>query len=362
MRKKRFAEELLNWYNQHKRDLPWRKHRDPYIIWLSEVILQQTRVDQGIPYFMTFVEKYPTVYELAKAPIDDVLRSWQGLGYYSRARNLHKCAKTIVDTYNGKFPSERSDLIKLPGIGPYTAAAIASMAFGKREAVVDGNVIRVISRIYGIEDDISEQKTLHQIKNIVDGMIPKSNPGSFNQAIMEFGALHCTPKNPSCADCNFIGFCKAQISGKQAFIPFKSRKTKKRVRFFNYLRIKIHDKYLLRKRDNGDIWTGLFEFFLIETNSEMNFDQLRVPNRLLSENAQEWHIVEESKTYKHLLSHQTIMCRFYEIEMSKEFEFNAMDWGDYKLYSKIEIENLPKSILIDRYLGENNLISFKKHS
>ena len=233
MKKNNIAKELINWYNQNKRDLPWRGNRDPYKIWLSEIILQQTRVDQGMPYFISFVEKYPTVYHLAKASIDDVLRSWQGLGYYSRARNLHKCANTIVEKYKGKFPSTRSELIKLPGIGPYTSAAIASMAFGKKEAVVDGNVIRVITKLYGIEEDISEQKTVNQIRIIVDELIPSSNPDLFNQAIMEFGALHCTSKSPSCNTCGFLGICEAQLNGKQGLIPFKLKKTKIRLRFFN---------------------------------------------------------------------------------------------------------------------------------
>ncbi len=342
---------MIRWYNQNKRDLPWRKNRDPYEIWLAEVILQQTRVDQGLPYFFHFKEKYPTVNHLAKAPIDDVLRCWQGLGYYSRARNLHKCAKTIVDKYNGKFPSEREDLIRLPGIGPYTSAAIASFSFGKKEAVVDGNVIRVVTRLYGIEDDISEKKTLNQIKIIVDDLIPKSIPGLFNQAIMEFGALHCTPKKPSCHICGFLGICEAQIKGKQEKLPYKSRKTKKRIRYFNYFLIKINDKYLLRKREERDIWNGLFEFFLIETKTDMSFDQLQLPDKMILY-PQEWKILEESKTYKHLLSHQTIMCRFYKIHMSKEFEFDSKEWEEYKLYSKEEIDSLPKSILIDRYFGE----------
>ncbi|MCK5468883.1 MAG: A/G-specific adenine glycosylase [Cyclobacteriaceae bacterium] len=351
MKQNRIIKELIRWYNQNKRDLPWRKNRDPYEIWLAEVILQQTRVDQGLPYFFHFKEKYPTVNHLAEAPIDDVLRCWQGLGYYSRARNLHKCAKTIVDKYNGKFPSEREDLIRLPGIGPYTSAAIASFAFGKKEAVVDGNVIRVVTRLYGIEDDISEKKTLNQIKIIVDDLIPKSIPGLFNQAIMEFGALHCTPKKPSCNICGFLGICEAQIKGKQDKLPFKSRKTKKRLRYFNYFLIKINDKYLLRKREERDIWNGLFEFFLIETKTDMSFDQLQLPDKMILY-PQEWKILEESKTYKHLLSHQTIMCRFYKIHMSKEFEFDSKEWEEYKLYSKEEIDSLPKSILIDRYFGE----------
>jgi A/G-specific adenine glycosylase len=347
------AKELTTWYTHNKRDLPWRDIDDPYKIWLSEVILQQTRVDQGLPYYNHFVEKYPTVFHLAEARLDDVLRSWQGLGYYSRARNLHKCAKTIVNNYSGKFPPTRNELIKLPGIGPYTSAAIASFAFGEKEAVVDGNVIRVISRLYGIEDDIADLQTSRQIKMIVDELIPSSDPALFNQAIMEFGALHCTPKKPLCSTCGFLGICDAQKSGRQEKIPIKLRKTKKRFRYFNYLIIKIQDKFLFHKRKEKDIWNELFEFFLVETTSEISFDKFQLPP-IITHNPTMWKITEESITYKHLLSHQTIVCRFYEIDMSKDFKFYSVDWEDYQLYSKEEINDLPKSTLINRYLEEKN--------
>jgi len=354
LKNNRIAKSLINWYEQNKRDLPWREYHDPYKIWLSEVILQQTRVDQGLPYFIKFVEKYPTVYHLEEASIDDVLRSWQGLGYYSRARNLHKCAKTIVHDHNGKFPTTRQELLELPGIGPYTSAAIASLAFGNKDAVIDGNVIRVITRLYGIEDDIGKGKTIMQIKMIVDELIPKSNPGLFNQAIMEFGALHCTPKKPSCDTCEFLGLCAAQKNGTQNKIPYKYRKTKIRLRFFNYLLIKINGKYLLRKRIERDIWNGLFEFFLIETNSEIGFDNFQLPEKLI-QNPHLWDLRNESPSHKHLLSHQTIFCRFFEIGMSENFEYNSMDWKEYKLYSNEEIDHLPKSVLIDRYFGEKKI-------
>jgi len=350
-KKNKIVGELLRWYQQNKRDLPWRADRDPYKIWLSEIILQQTRVDQGLPYYIKFIEKYPTIHELANASEDDVLRTWQGLGYYSRARNLHKCAKSIVNQYNGKFPTARNELIKLPGIGPYTSAAIASFAFHKKEAVVDGNVMRVITRLYGIIQDISTPKTVGYIKSIVDELIPKSQPDIFNQAIMEFGALHCSPKNPSCNTCGFNGICYAQLNKLQDKIPFKSKKAMNRVRYFNYLLIKVNGKYLLRKRKNNDIWKGLFEFVLVETHEVMDFNHFPLP-KFLTKNASIWKVNSESKTYKHILSHQTIFCRFYNINTLEEFEHNPMDWGEYQLYSEEEIHELPKSILIDRYLGE----------
>jgi len=351
LKKNKVATELLIWYENNKRDLPWRQDRNPYRIWLSEIILQQTRVDQGLPYYLKFTELYPTIHHLANASEDKVLRVWQGLGYYSRAKNLHKCAKIIVEKYNGKFPSSRDELITLPGIGLYTSAAIASFAFKKKEAVVDGNVIRVITRLYGIDGDITNQKTLNQIKSIADELIPSTHPDLFNQAIMEFGALYCTPKNPLCESCRFISLCDAQIKGEHDNIPFKPRKLKKRIRFFNYFLFEFNDKVLLRKRIGKDIWNGLFEFYLIETDIETSLDSLEMP-KTLARYPNDWEIVTESKMYKHLLSHQTIMCRFYKVLMHKEFKYNPVDWTDYQLYSKKEILDLPKSILIDRYLGE----------
>ncbi len=344
---------LVSWYKSNKRDLPWRHTRDPYNIWLSEIILQQTRVDQGTPYYLKFIEKYPTVSILAAAPIDDILRTWQGLGYYSRARNLHKCANIIVDKYNGVFPSNRQELIKLPGIGPYTSAAIASIAFGKREAVIDGNVVRVITRLFGIEEDIGERKTSIIIEKIAEELISNIRPDIFNQAIMEFGALHCKPKNPSCHTCDFIGLCSAQKNGTQQTIPFKAKKIKIRTRYLHYLILEINNKYFLRKRVGQDIWKGLFEFFLIEVDAENSFDQLEFPE-IMIENSQKWEIVNESIIYKHQLTHQKIICKFYNIKLDENFKINPMDWQGYQLHSKEEIERLPKSILIVKYLEEMN--------
>jgi len=345
------VKKLLKWYGISKRDLPWRNSKNPYYIWLSEIILQQTRVDQGMPYYLKFVEKYPDIHLLANASEEDVLRTWQGLGYYSRARNLYKCAKTLVQNYKGNFPSTRVELEKLPGIGPYTSAAIASLAFGKKEAVVDGNVIRVITRLYGIKDDISNQKTKAQIITIVDDLIPESSPDQFNQAIMEFGALQCTPKNPNCEICEFKGNCTAQVKGSQHKIPFKSQKPKKRTRFYNYFLIEINGDFLLRKRIKNDIWKGLFEFFMIENDSDVQPDHFQFPKNLI-EQKNDWEISSESKLFKHILSHQIIMCKFFNIDTDKNFNFNPMDWPEYKLYSKEEIDALPKSILINKYLEE----------
>ena len=346
-----FATKLIDWYRKNGRDLPWRNTKDPYKIWLSEVILQQTRVDQGLPYFNHFVLKFPNIYALARAEENEVLRSWQGLGYYTRARNLHKCAKTIVKKYGGTFPATREELQKLPGIGSYTSAAIASLAFGQKEAVVDGNVIRVISRIFGIEDDISLPKTIYSIRSMVDGLIPSKQPDHFNQAIMEFGAIQCVPKNPGCERCDFLGFCIAKKKKIQNQIPYKSKRTSKKTRYFYYFIISIENKYLLRKRIENDIWKGLYEFFLIASSENKRIDEMDLP-QILSKQNKQWRIDNETKTYKHILTHQIIMCKFIMIKTTKDFEFEPMDWQDYKLYSKEEIRKLPKSILINRYLED----------
>jgi len=342
---------LFSWYHRNKRDLPWRNTKDPYKIWLSEVILQQTRVEQGLPYYLKFAENYPTIQHLSKASIDEVLRHWQGLGYYSRARNLHKCAKTVSNDFGGVFPSQRKELLKLPGIGPYTAAAIASIAFGEREAVVDGNVLRVVTRLYGIDDDIGEQKTVKKISNIVAGLIPHDQPDVFNQAIMEFGARYCVPKNPACQSCVMGGICEAKSKGLQALLPVKSKKIAKRKRYFNYLIIQNGSKILMRKRDFKDIWRGLFEFYLLESDENQHFNMLNLPRALL-QSKEDWQLVEESKTYKHVLTHQHLFCRFYHLQLEDDSKLTMNDFGEYKPYSISEIEQLPKPILIDKYLGE----------
>ena len=230
---KAIAEPLLSWYKRNKREMPWRNTKNPYKIWLSEVILQQTRVEQGLPYYLKFIQKYPSIKHLSEAKIDEVLRLWQGLGYYTRARNLHKCAKTVNNELGGLFPKEVNDLLKLPGIGPYTAAAIASFAFSKKEAVVDGNVLRVITRLFGIADDIGEQKTVRKISRIVNSIIPADNPSDFNHAMMEFGATYCVPRNPDCDNCVFRNSCEANKSNLQTQLPVKNKKIAKKTRYFN---------------------------------------------------------------------------------------------------------------------------------
>ena len=260
-----FANQLVNWYNSNKRPLPWRETKDPYKIWLSEIILQQTRVSQGLPYYLKFMTEFPTIHDLAKANEQKVLSLWQGLGYYSRARNLHQCAIYISDKLGGKFPSSYLELLKLPGIGPYTAAAIASIAFGEAVPVVDGNVYRVLSRLFGIEADIGQSKNREIFYEHALQLIQNQDPDTFNQAMMEFGAMHCMPRNPLCEECFVSSECYANLHGKQESFPIKSKKIKVRKRYFNYIVFFFEDGLLMRERSEGDIWQGLNDFYCIES-------------------------------------------------------------------------------------------------
>ena len=227
-----FSNSLIQWYLNNKRDLPWRNTQNPYLIWLSEIMLQQTRVAQGLPYYMAFTNAFPTVFELANASEEQVLKLWQGLGYYSRARNLHKTAQFVASELNGEFPDNNKDLLKLKGIGDYTAAAIASFAYNEAVPVVDGNVFRVLSRYFDIETDISLVTAKKEFSALAFELMPKNDPASFNQAIMEFGALQCVPKNPSCEICVFNSSCAALQKKKVHLLPFKSKKIKVSYRFF----------------------------------------------------------------------------------------------------------------------------------
>ena len=252
-----FSEILTHWYSIHKRYLPWRETKDPYKIWLSEIILQQTQVSQGLPYYYKFVERYPTIFELSKALENEVLKLWQGLGYYSRARNLHSTAQYIANELNGNFPNSYKELIKLKGIGDYTASAIASICFNEPSPVLDGNVYRVISRYYGISTPINTSKAQKEFKTVLQTIIDKKNPDVFNQAIMEFGAKQCKPQSPNCSICPFNASCFALAKNKIQELPVKLKPLKVKKRHFNYLVYLSDDnKTVLEKRNNG-IWQNL---------------------------------------------------------------------------------------------------------
>jgi len=349
MRKEIFSTKIIDWYQLNHRKLPWRQTTDPYKIWLSEVMLQQTRVAQGLPYYERFIKSFPTVFHLAAASEQNVLRLWQGLGYYSRARNLHRCAKSVVEKFKGNFPNTFEELIKLPGIGDYTAAAIASISFHEPVAVVDGNVFRVLARIFGIERDIASNEGKKYFFSLANKLIDKERPDLFNQALMEFGALHCLPKNPNCSECIFSKSCIASQRNLQAILPVKSKKLKIKTRYFYYFILRSKNKVLMKQRVEKDIWQGLNDFYLIETTRQQKPETLLKKDRLLAKTT----IIEESRVYKHVLSHQKLMVRFITVQspLTKKLETFIYKLG-MKWFTKNQVEKIPKPILIERFLNE----------
>jgi A/G-specific adenine glycosylase len=364
---KDFADKLIDWYSVHKRELPWRNQNDPYLIWLSEVILQQTRVSQGLPYYLRFVEEFPTVHVMAQADESQVLRLWQGLGYYSRARNMLGTARIIAHERNGKFPESYQELLKFKGIGTYTAAAIASLAYEEKVAVVDGNVYRVLSRIFGIEDDITSTQGKKKFAQLADQLMPDARISTYNQAIMEFGALHCRPQNPDCQDCIFASVCEAFRQKKQNVWPVKARKTKVLSLQMDYLLIESEEKLWLKERIGKGIWQGLYDFPLIEegTTSDANLMQLygRFPTDETAAFAAgstyrfseiDFQLVSVSNTYSHQLSHRDLSVRFFHLRISSQAAFDrTFDFAkEGRWYSISEIKALPKPILIANYLED----------
>ena len=314
-----FTNSLITWYLNNKRDLPWRHTINPYHIWLSEIMLQQTRVAQGMPYYFAFTEAFPTVFDLANASEEQVLKLWQGLGYYSRARNLYKTAQIVAFDLNGIFPDNYFDLLKLKGIGEYTAAAIASFSFNEAVPVVDGNVFRVLSRYFNIETDIANASAKKEFAALAFELMPKDNPAIYNQAMMEFGALQCIPKNPDCEICPLNSGCLALQLNKVNQIPIKSKKAKAKNRFFNYLVFLDEDgNTIISKRSGKGIWHNLYEFPLIETENETDFefisDQIRqnqfIENEVIS--IGEYNAVSQV----HKLTHQHLHIKFWKINVS----------------------------------------------
>ncbi|SHL89123.1 A/G-specific adenine glycosylase [Flavobacterium xinjiangense] len=318
-----FSNVLIKWYLQNKRDLPWRNTTNPYPIWLSEIMLQQTRVAQGMPYFLSFTTAFPTVFDLAAANEESVLKLWQGLGYYSRARNLHKTAQYIASDLAGIFPDNYSDLLKLKGVGEYTAAAIASFSYNEAVPVVDGNVFRVLSRYFDIETDIAQASAKKEFAALAFELMPKDNPATFNQAIMEFGALQCVPKSPNCGICVFNESCAALQKKKVDQLPVKSKKVKVRNRYFNYLVVADeNDNTIIQKRTDKGIWHNLYEFPLIETEKEEDFDF--ITERIESDYFQDNYIIsileDNDKSIIHKLSHQHLHIKFWKVNLNGSIE------------------------------------------
>jgi len=310
-----FTNSLTKWYLQNKRDLPWRNTKNPYFIWLSEIMLQQTRVAQGMPYFLSFTTAFPTVFELANASEEQVLKLWQGLGYYSRARNLHKTAQFVAFELNGVFPNNYKDLLQLKGIGEYTAAAIASFSYQEAVPVVDGNVFRVLSRYFDIETDIASSGAKKEFSALAFEMMSKKDPALFNQALMEFGALQCVPRNPDCSNCVLNQGCLALQKKKVELLPIKAKKLKVKNRFFNYI-IFLDDanNTLIQKRTAKGIWHNLYEFPLIETEQEVDFEFVfnEIQKNPIIENKIVSLSERNNKSQIHKLSHQHLHIKFWK--------------------------------------------------
>lgn len=307
---KNFAPVLLDWYAVHKRPLPWRETTDPYLIWISEIILQQTRVAQGYDYFVRFIKRFPDVQTLADAEQDEVLKYWEGLGYYSRALNLHAAAKSM----NGVFPSSYEKVLALKGVGGYTAAAICSFAYKMPYAVVDGNVYRVLSRVFGIETPTDGAEGKKQFAVLAQKLLDKKRPDDYNQAIMDFGAVQCVPSSPDCKACPFARRCKAYRAGRVEELPLRAARTQSPVRYFTYIYVKQGEETWLRRRENKDIWRGLYEPVCLETPSDMSARQLKKTDFWLGLFGKARPVALWGPV-KHVLTHRVIYARFYGVQV-----------------------------------------------
>lgn len=343
-----FSEILTTWYSVHKRHLPWRETKNPYFIWLSEIILQQTQIKQGLPYYEAFVKQFPTVFDLAKAPEDQVLKLWQGLGYYSRARNLLASAKYIVNTLNGEFPKNYNHLLELKGVGDYTASAIASICYDEPTAVVDGNVYRILSRYFGVDTPINSTKGIKEFKVLAQTLLPKNNVGDYNQAIMEFGAVQCKPVNPDCIICPLQNSCKALQTKKVTELPIKLKKTKVSKKYFNFLVFLSKDgKTILEQRTGKGIWQNLYQFPLLESTKSLSADNLNALTEFtgfLNGSAYSLNLFNKNEIV-HKLSHQHLYTKFWIVEIDRLSKKGVP-------FSKIR--DYPVPILIGNFIDEFN--------
>lgn len=326
-----FIHYILQWFYQNKRSLPWRNSRDPYKIWISEIILQQTRIAQGLHYFTRFISHFPDIDSLAKASEQDVLRLWQGLGYYSRARNLHKASKIIKEKYNGVFPDNFDELKKLPGIGPYTAAAISSICFKEAVPAIDGNAYRVYSRFFGIEDNIASGKSFKIFFDLGKSIIPKNEPGDFNEAIMELGATVCLPQKPICDICPLDTKCFALIYDKVQKLPVNKKEIKIANKSIDYFFIYFGNSFLIKHRNKKGIWKNMYDF------PENNPSQFNLKPKL-------------SYRVKHILTHQKIIISFYEIDAKKDF-YNLAEVLGCEIVDSSSINKFPLPKPIENFIA-----------
>lgn len=340
-----FSEALLSWYSEHKRELPWRETKDPYYIWISEIILQQTRVAQGYAYYQRFVERFPTVFDLAQAHNDEVMKLWEGLGYYSRARNLHEAAKSIAA--NGSFPQSHSEVLALKGVGAYTAAAICSFAYNQPYAVVDGNVYRILSRWMGIETPIDSTPGKKEFALLAQELLDTNDPATYNQAIMDFGALQCTPASPNCLECPLVDSCVAHANKLVGELPIKQHKTKVTNRYMHYIYVHTDSDTYLRKRDGKDIWKNLYEPYLIETAQPLSQEELYATpefSQLLAAGNSPV-VTQRAQQVKHQLSHRTIYADFYEVH----FEQLLHPLAGYEQIKIADVQNYATSRLVNHF-------------
>lgn len=345
-----FKEALYQWYHCHKRDLPWRSTRDPYLIWVSEIILQQTRVDQGLPYYERFIRQFPDVHVLSQASDDHLMKQWEGLGYYSRARHLHATAKIISERYQGKFPSDYATVRSLKGIGDYTAAAIVSIAFGAPCAVVDGNVYRVLSRFLGIKDPIDTPGGKKRFQQVAEELLDRNNPGMHNQALMEFGALCCTPRNPGCQTCPLVSGCYAFQHKLKETLPVKSKRIQRKIRYFYFLVAEDKEQVIIEKRTGSDIWKHLYQFPLLEQDYPAD-EQLLLSMPFLNRSTvnHEDALPDISREYIHQLTHQEIRARFIRVKHRRL----ADNFPDGIRINKAEIHTFAFPVLIRNYIQKN---------
>jgi A/G-specific adenine glycosylase len=344
----KISDILARWYYDQKRDLPWRKTKNPYAIWVSEIILQQTRVAQGIDYYHRFMKRFPDLQSLANAKTEEVLKVWQGLGYYSRARNMHAAAGQIINEHRGVFPSTYQEMLKLKGIGPYTAAAIASIAFNEPRAVIDGNVHRVIARLFGLFEPPGQVPAKCGICKQAEALLDLAEPGIHNQAVMEFGALVCTPANPSCQSCPLQRHCAAFRKDKVGELPVRSRHIKQKHRYFHYFIMHSGNRILIRQRTGKDIWQDLFEFPLIETPRPVSAGRLMESpswNQLFMNRPVK--PVRVSKIFRHTLTHQVIHAKFYHLDI---FSADNVLRSSFREVPLAELRKFPVPKLIENYL------------
>jgi len=344
-----FSSSLIEWYKINKRDLPWREHKDPYKIWLSEVILQQTRVDQGLPYYLNFVREFPAVQDFANASLEKILKHWQGLGYYSRARNMHECAKKIVKDFDGQFPDTYQALLNLKGVGKYTAAAIGSICFDLPTPTIDGNAFRVLSRVFGMGDDIAKSSNFNVFYDKASAMIPSDAPGDFNQGLMEFGATVCTPRNPSCAECVFQAKCIAWKHDSVYLFPVNSKRVEIKTRYFNYLVVIHQQNILIKQRQKQDIWKGLYEFLLVEKSKNLKPEEIGLLDEM--KNVQDFRIWANSPIVKHPLTHQKIYTAFFLLEIDNPRQFHQLKKSHQMLAVPADrLESYPVPRLIESFM------------